>query len=180
MRSPTCSRRTIRRRWPRRSLPSRRIASSVPPSRATRNKRRASPPRPPKPRFRPAALRRHRLSHRSNLHPNRRCHHPRKRMIQYAAALVIEREFPAYWMPAFAGMTGLVLGGTYPLSLRRLLRPGFDLADGVDHGVEGQHGRGMTGLVVAYGLEQGDVGPFALRGGTVFLQHLAHGFSQFT
>ena len=34
-------------------------------------------------------------------------------MIQYAAALVINREFPAYWMPAFAGMTGLVLGGTY-------------------------------------------------------------------
>ena len=26
-------------------------------------------------------------------------------MIQYAAALVIDRKFPAYWMPAFAGMT---------------------------------------------------------------------------
>jgi len=26
-------------------------------------------------------------------------------MIQYAAAPVVDREFPAYWMPAFAGMT---------------------------------------------------------------------------
>lgn len=26
-------------------------------------------------------------------------------MIQYAAAVVIDREVPAYWMPAFAGMT---------------------------------------------------------------------------
>jgi len=26
-------------------------------------------------------------------------------MIQYAEAAVIDREFPAYWMPAFAGMT---------------------------------------------------------------------------
>ena len=26
-------------------------------------------------------------------------------MIQYAAALVIEREFPAYWMPGSAGLT---------------------------------------------------------------------------
>jgi hypothetical protein len=31
-------------------------------------------------------------------------------MIQYAAAPVIDREFPAHWMPAFAGMTGFVLG----------------------------------------------------------------------
>jgi hypothetical protein len=28
-----------------------------------------------------------------------------ERMIQYAAAVVNDREFPAYWMPAFAGMT---------------------------------------------------------------------------
>jgi len=26
-------------------------------------------------------------------------------MIQYAEAAVIDRAFPAYWMPAFAGMT---------------------------------------------------------------------------
>jgi hypothetical protein len=26
-------------------------------------------------------------------------------MIQYAAATELNREFPAYWMPAFAGMT---------------------------------------------------------------------------
>ena len=110
---------------------------------------------------------------------NRRCHHPRKRMIQYAAASVIDREFPAYWMPAFAGMT-TGMGGACPLRRRRLLRPGFDLADGVDHGVEGQHGRGVAGLVVAHRFEQGDVGPLALRGSAVFLQHLAHGFSQFT
>ena len=32
-------------------------------------------------------------------------------MIQYAVTLVINREFPAYWMPAFAGMTS-VLGST--------------------------------------------------------------------
>jgi hypothetical protein len=33
------------------------------------------------------------------------CHHPRKRMIQYAAALVFNSSVTAYWMPAFAGMT---------------------------------------------------------------------------
>jgi len=65
-----------RRRWPRRSLPSRRIASSVPPSRAMRNKRRASPPRPPKPRFRPAAPRPRRFSRRSRLYPQQRCRRP--------------------------------------------------------------------------------------------------------
>jgi hypothetical protein len=33
-------------------------------------------------------------------------HHPRKRMIQYSAMFLVNREFAAYWMPAFAGMTG--------------------------------------------------------------------------
>src|SRR3954454_22671040 len=56
----------------------------------------------------------------------------------------------------------------------------FDLADGIHHGVEGQHGRGVARLVVAHRFEPGDVGPLALRGSTVFLQHLAHGFPQFT
>ena len=31
-------------------------------------------------------------------------------MIQYAAAAVNDREFPAYWMPAFAGMTTVGVG----------------------------------------------------------------------
>jgi hypothetical protein len=31
-------------------------------------------------------------------------------MIQYAAALVIDLKFPAYWMPAFAGMTTVCWG----------------------------------------------------------------------
>jgi hypothetical protein len=35
-------------------------------------------------------------------------------MIQYAAAAVIDREFPAYWMPAFAGMTESCLAGICP------------------------------------------------------------------
>ena len=35
-------------------------------------------------------------------------------MIQYAAASVIDRDFPAYWMPAFAGMTGWGLAGLPP------------------------------------------------------------------
>ena len=28
-------------------------------------------------------------------------------MIQYSVAPVLSREFPAYWMPAFAGMTAV-------------------------------------------------------------------------
>jgi hypothetical protein len=31
-------------------------------------------------------------------------------MIQYATALVINRDLPAYWMPAFAGMTTVGAG----------------------------------------------------------------------
>ncbi len=34
-------------------------------------------------------------------------------MIQYAAASVIDRDFPAYWMPAFAGMT-TGMAGAFP------------------------------------------------------------------
>ena len=67
--------------------PSRRIASSAPPSRATRNRSRPSRPRPPKPRFRPAAPPPRRPSRRSKLYLHGRCHHPRRRMIQYAVAL---------------------------------------------------------------------------------------------
>src|SRR5437588_2497534 len=100
-------------------------------------------------------------------------------MIQYAAALVINQEIPAYWIPRLRGGMTTVCWAE-PLSGRRLLRMGFDLADGVDHGVEGQQGRGMPGLVVAHRFEQGDVGPFALRGTAVFLQHPAHVLSQFT
>ena len=33
------------------------------------------------------------------------CHHPRKRMIQYAVTSV-KRHAAAYWMPAFAGHDG--------------------------------------------------------------------------
>src|SRR5882757_7872926 len=32
-----------------------------------------------------------------------RCHHPRKRMIQYSAPFVFNFDTAAYWMPAFAG-----------------------------------------------------------------------------
>ena len=35
-------------------------------------------------------------------------------MIQYAAAAVNDREFPAYWMPAFAGMTTVCWAGLTP------------------------------------------------------------------
>ena len=35
-------------------------------------------------------------------------------MIQYAAAAVNDREFPAYWMPAFAGMTTVCWAGLIP------------------------------------------------------------------
>src|SRR6202042_2883393 len=52
----------------------------------------------------------------------------------------------------------------HPLHLCWLSGLGLDLADGIDHGVEGQHGRGMARLVIAYRLEQRDIGPFALRG----------------
>jgi len=34
-------------------------------------------------------------------------------MIQYSVAPALSREFPAYWMPAFAGMTILLGGNTY-------------------------------------------------------------------
>ena len=51
--------------------------------------------------------RRHRRRRRrsSGNKPRKWRHHPRRRMIQYAAAPVVDRDFPAYWMPAFAGMT---------------------------------------------------------------------------
>jgi hypothetical protein len=39
-------------------------------------------------------------------------HHPRKPMIVYSVAFVISRGFPAYWMPAFAGMTNVFSGHT--------------------------------------------------------------------
>src|SRR5471032_3007886 len=55
--------------------------------------------------------------------------------------------------------------------LNRLLglvaRLRFDLADRIDHGIEGQHRRGMARLVIAHRLKQCDVGPLALRGAAV-------------
>jgi hypothetical protein len=36
-----------------------------------------------------------------------RRHHPRKRMIQYAAAFQLNLIVAKYWMPAFAGMTAV-------------------------------------------------------------------------
>ena len=33
---------------------------------------------------------------------------------------------------------------------------GLDLSDRIDHGIEGQHGRGMPRLVVAHGLQKGE------------------------
>jgi hypothetical protein len=44
------------------------------------------------------------------LFPTLRCHHPRKRMIQYSRNRLYgmaaqHRAFSDYWMPAFAGMT---------------------------------------------------------------------------
>ncbi len=44
----------------------------------------------------------------------------------------------------------------------------LDLADGVDHRVEGQQRRGMARLVVAHRLEHRDVGPLAACGGAPF------------
>ena len=61
-------------------------------------------------------------------------------------------------------------------ALSRLLRPGLDLADRIDHRVEGQHGRGMAGLVVAHRLEHRDIGPAATVGRAgVLLEHAANG-----
>jgi hypothetical protein len=37
-------------------------------------------------------------------------------MIQYAAASLLDREFPAYWMPAFAGMTMSAYAGCFALA----------------------------------------------------------------
>jgi hypothetical protein len=34
-----------------------------------------------------------------------RCHHPRKRVIQYSLTSANYSNAAAYWMPAFAGMT---------------------------------------------------------------------------
>ena len=45
---------------------------------------------------------------------------------------------------------------------------GFDLADGIYHGVEGQQGGSVPCLVVAYRLQHGDVGPFAVCRGAPF------------
>src|SRR5258705_3586616 len=63
---------------------------------------------------------------------------------------------------------------TEALSLRRYRLFGLrlDLADRVDHGIEGQHRRGMPGLVIAHRLEQRDIGPLALRPAGRFLLHL--------
>src|SRR5436309_66531 len=41
---------------------------------------------------------------------------------------------------------------------------GLDLIDGIDHRIESQHGRGVTGLVVAHRLEHRDVGPLTFGG----------------
>jgi hypothetical protein len=42
------------------------------------------------------------------------CHHPRKRMIQYAAAYRLYLTFTEYWMPAFAGVTAFVPPSPFP------------------------------------------------------------------
>src|SRR6266478_7246884 len=61
-------------------------------------------------------------------------------------------------------------------SAGRRLPLAFDLADGIYHCVEGQHGRGVARLVVAHRFEHGDVSPFAVLGRlAVLLEHLAHG-----
>ena len=58
-------------RWPKRSRPSpRRIGSSVPPSKARRNRSRVNRPRPPKPRLRPAAPRSRRRRSKFQLKPS--------------------------------------------------------------------------------------------------------------
>src|SRR5271156_1985510 len=71
-----------------------------------------------------------------------------------------------------------VMAATLAYALRRRrfgVALGFDLADGVDHGVEGQKRGGVARLVVAYRLEHGDIGPLAvLRRRAVFLEHFAH------
>src|SRR5258708_16996452 len=60
----------------------------------------------------------------------------------------------------------------WPSALRRYRLFGLrlDLADRVDHGIEGQHRRGMPGLVIAHRLQQRHNGPLAFRPGSVFLQ----------
>jgi SAM-dependent methyltransferase len=73
-------------------------------------------------------------------------------------------------------LTGVALPATL---FRRLLGLGLDLADRIDHGIEGQHGRGVTRLVVAHGFEKRDVSPFVIGGGrgAVLLEHFANGFA---
>src|SRR5437667_2886041 len=51
----------------------------------------------------------------------------------------------------------------------------LDLADGVDHRVKGEHGRGMACLVVAHWLQIFQVGVPAFGRRAVFLEHLQHG-----
>ena len=63
---------------------------------------------------------------------------------------------------------------TSALRRSRLLRLRLDLADGIDHGIEGQERRGVARLVVAHRLEELDLFPFAFRRRAVLLQHLAN------
>jgi len=51
-----------------------------------------------------------RLGAETTVHRACGCHHPRKRMIQYAAASMMTRSAGGYRMPAFAGMTAQMLG----------------------------------------------------------------------
>jgi len=50
---------------------------------------------------------------------NFRRHHPRKRMIQYAALPETYMHAGDYWIPAFAGMTALARGATLSHKGRR-------------------------------------------------------------
>ena len=56
---------------------------------------------------------------------------------------------------------------------RLRLRPGFNLFQRRDHGVEGEQRGSMPRLIVADRLEHGDIRPFAGRRGTIFFQHPA-------
>src|SRR5262249_31510502 len=41
-----------------------------------------------------------------------RCHHPRKRMIEYSLAFIVSHAVWDYWMPAYAGMTAEDVNGS--------------------------------------------------------------------
>lgn len=75
------------------------------------------------------------------------------------------------------GRTIRKVGFESALRRRGMLGSGFDLADGVDHRIESQQGRGVPRLVVPHRLQQFYVVPFAAGRRAILFQHLANGFA---